>query len=202
MSIKSKSAGGRSVLPSVAEILSQQDDPAVLVAVTKAEKLLNDLEKGRREVAQWTAADPGGVPSEIKLKAEGLDAAVRALKEAEDRLSQERGDTISQPHSTVTGSQSSVNSTAAPKVHSRKPSRDVLSPVIEKVQSCCTNPNDTAEVWGHMLALANAKHPPLLRTEDDGIEYLFQEGVKTFSRDALDKRLHRKTKVAPRVKTI
>ena len=93
MSIKSKSAGGRSVLPSVAEILSQQDDPAVLVAVTKAEKLLNDLEKGRREVAQWNAADAGGVPSEIKLKAEQLDAAERNLKDLEDRLSYERGDT-------------------------------------------------------------------------------------------------------------
>jgi hypothetical protein len=75
--------------------------------------------------------------------------------------------------------------------HSTKTQRrDSITPVIELAQKGCRDPQDTAEVWAALQVLANNKHPPLLRTEDNGIAYLYGDGVKIFTRDALDKRLH------------
>jgi hypothetical protein len=75
-------------------------------------------------------------------------------------------------------------------IHSTKPRRNVLTPVIELAKHQCLNPADTAEVWAALLVLANCKHPPLIRTEEKGIEYLSGDGLKTFTRDALNKRIH------------
>lgn len=71
-----------------------------------------------------------------------------------------------------------------------KTRRDSLTPVIELAQKQCSNSQDTAEVWGVLMTLANKQHPPLIRTEGNGIDYLFKDSVKTFTRDALNKRLH------------
>lgn len=76
-------------------------------------------------------------------------------------------------------------------IHSTKARRDTLTPVIEFAQTQCINPQDTAEVWGKLQVMANDKHPPFLRTADGGLDYLYRDTVKVFTRDALGKRLVR-----------
>ena len=79
----------------------------------------------------------------------------------------------------------------------RTPRSDAVDPVIKLAKSKCIDPQDTSQVWAQMLVLANNKHAPFLRTADDGLEYLFKETVKTFTRDALSKRLHPEKRGTP-----
>jgi hypothetical protein len=82
------------------QILSDQNDPAFQMAVDKADRLLNSLKVARRREAEWKDADPGGVPSEIKLKETELASVEQVRKDLEARLSVERGDFITPSYST------------------------------------------------------------------------------------------------------
>ncbi len=75
--------------------------------------------------------------------------------------------------------------------HSTKTRRDALTPVIEKAQSQCRNPKDTAEVWAALVVLAEKKAAPLFGATDDGLQYLKNGTAASFKRDALRKRLAR-----------
>jgi len=76
-------------------------------------------------------------------------------------------------------------------IHSTKKRRDSLTPVIELAQAQCRNPNDTAEVWGALLALAEKKTAPLIGATEEGLQYLKKGTAAILTRDALDKRLGR-----------
>jgi hypothetical protein len=75
--------------------------------------------------------------------------------------------------------------------HSTKTRRDALMPVIEKAQSQCKDPKDTAEVWAALLVLAEKKTAPLLGATEDGLQYLKKGTAASFNREALRKRLGR-----------
>lgn len=79
----------------------------------------------------------------------------------------------------------------------RKRRSDSIDPVIKLAQGRCSDPADTAEVWGNMMVLANNKNAPFLRTSEGGLDYLSKDSVKTFTRSALDKRLHPETRGKP-----
>jgi len=76
-------------------------------------------------------------------------------------------------------------------VHSTKARRDALTPVIEFAKEQCRNAQDTAEVWGALLVLAEKKHGPLIGATEDGVQYLKGGDAAIFKRDALRKRLAR-----------
>lgn len=76
-------------------------------------------------------------------------------------------------------------------IHSTKERRDTLTPVIEFAQKQCRNPQDTAEVWGALLVLAERKHPPLIGTTEDGLQYLNKGSADIFKRKSLGQRLAR-----------
>lgn len=76
-----------------------------------------------------------------------------------------------------------VSNTTTPK------RRNSLTPVIEKAQSLCRNPNDTAEVWAELQVLAEKKSAPLIGATEDGLQYLNNGAAKIFTREALRKRL-------------
>ena len=69
--------------------------------------------------------------------------------------------------------------------------RDILTPVIEKAQSTCQDPSDTAEVWATLQILAEEKQAPLIGGTEDGLQYLENGTAKIFKRDSLRKRLDR-----------
>jgi hypothetical protein len=76
-------------------------------------------------------------------------------------------------------------------VHSTKTRRDALSAVIERAQARCDRPDDPAEVWGQLQAMAEKQESPLLGATEDGIQYLKNGQAANLSRDALSKRVHR-----------
>lgn len=81
--------------------------------------------------------------------------------------------------------------------HPAKKRRDSIDPVIELVQTRCRNTQDTAEVWGQMVALADDRHPPFLMSSEKGLQYS-KKGINAyFTRDALDKRLHPDKRATP-----
>jgi hypothetical protein len=86
-----------------------------------------------------------------------------------------------------------VQPATAPTItHSTKPKRrDDLAPVIEKAQSLCPDPMDTAAVWVQLEALAQAEYLPLLAAMPEGLKYTKKGTAAYFTRDALSKRLAR-----------
>lgn len=72
----------------------------------------------------------------------------------------------------------------------RRRRRDVLDPVIERVQAKCVNPTDTSEVFAWLASLAQEEHPPLLAAMKAGIKYTKNGADHTLTRDALHKRLN------------
>ena len=78
---------------------------------------------------------------------------------------------------------------AGTRIHSTKSRRDAITPAIEAAQEKCRDPQDTAEVWGHLQALAHDKHPPFLGVTEDGLQFIDRDGY--FNKDHLRKRLAR-----------
>lgn len=76
-------------------------------------------------------------------------------------------------------------------VHSTRVRRDTLTPVIERAQSQCQNPRDTAEVWAELQGLANRKTAPLIGATEDGLQYLKNGEAEIFKRKSLGQRLAR-----------
>jgi hypothetical protein len=76
-------------------------------------------------------------------------------------------------------------------VHTTKVRRDSLMPAIEKAQTHCRDPLDTAEVWAQLLVLAEKRFPPLIGATEEGLQYFKDGEAKFFARDALRKRLGR-----------
>lgn len=94
-----------------------------------------------------------------------------------------------------------VESLTAPVVTAqnkqKKLRRDSIDPVIELAQTRCRNPQDTAEVWGHMVVFADDRHTPFLMSNENGLQYS-KKGINAhFTRDALDKRLHPDKRATP-----
>lgn len=110
------------------------------------------------------------------------------------------------PASAPAGAKAEATSNASERtvLHSTKSRgrRDTLDPVIERAQSKCANPTDTAEVWAQMRVLALDEQPPLLGATAQGLKYMKDtrngEEVEYFKRDALDKRLHPEKRKARR----
>jgi hypothetical protein len=76
-------------------------------------------------------------------------------------------------------------------VHSTRTRRDTLTPVIEKAQSVCNDPKDTAAVWAALQVLAENKTAPLFGATEDGLQYFKNGRAAYFNREALRKRLGR-----------
>ena len=78
---------------------------------------------------------------------------------------------------------------AGTRIHSTKSRRDAITPAIEAAQGKCRDPQDTAEVWGHLQALAHEKHPPFIGVTEDGLQVIDRD--EYFKKDDLRKRLAR-----------
>jgi hypothetical protein len=89
--------------------------------------------------------------------------------------------------------ESASSEPAGVTIHSTKTRRNTLTPVIEAAQKDCSNSEDTAEVWAVLQTMAEKKVPPLLGATEDGLQYLRAGVAATFSREALRKRLARKS---------
>jgi hypothetical protein len=63
--------------------------------VKKANEILDQVAKAKERHSTWINADPGGRPSEIKLKELECEAAARALDDVNERLAHARGDFLS-----------------------------------------------------------------------------------------------------------
>lgn len=75
---------------------------------------------------------------------------------------------------------------------SRGQKRSILRPVIEKAQSLCKDPWDTAEVWGQMHKLANNQYLVLLHCEGNAIAYTDGDKTKLLTRKNLADQLYRR----------
>ena len=60
--------------------------------IKSIEVLFDELAQARQNKLKWEAADPGGVPSEIKLRDEALAAATQQVAALEQRRNEVRGD--------------------------------------------------------------------------------------------------------------
>ncbi len=70
--------------------------------------------------------------------------------------------------------------------------RDLLTPVIELARSQCRNSSDASEVWAKLRSLAQEKSPPLIGSDESGIQFLdANEQFKTLNLKALRMRLRR-----------
>ena len=78
-----------------------------------------------------------------------------------------------------------------PTKNSTKTRRDTLTPVIERAQKQCDNPQDAASVWAALLVLAEKKVAPLIGATEDGLQYLKNGTAASLNREALRKRLGR-----------
>jgi hypothetical protein len=76
--------------------------------------------------------------------------------------------------------------------------RDVLVPSIEAAQQNCQTPTDAAEVFAQLQRMANEELAPLLAATGRGIKYTDKHGNDAYlTKDALDKRLRRASRVGP-----
>lgn len=76
--------------------------------------------------------------------------------------------------------------------HNSLERRDLLTPVIELAQSQCRNSSDASEVWAKLRSLAQEKSPPLIGSDESGIQYLdANEQFKTLNLKAMRMRLRR-----------
>lgn len=91
---------------------------------------------------------------------------------------------------TPTATQAPPVLAASVVIHSTKKRRDSITPAIERAQSKCKDPRDTAEVWGHMELLALDECPPFQGRAQEGLMYTKNRKVCYFTRDALRLRLH------------
>ena len=71
--------------------------------------------------------------------------------------------------------------------------RRTLQPEIEHAQSLCKNEWDSAAVWGALQKMAESKYGQLIGATEDGLQYLESGDAKIFTRDALGKRLKKRT---------
>jgi hypothetical protein len=71
--------------------------------------------------------------------------------------------------------------------------RRTLQPEIEHAQSLCKNEWDSAAVWGALQKMAESKYGQLIGATEDGLQYLESGDAKIFTRDALGKRLKKRS---------
>jgi hypothetical protein len=111
-----------------------------------------------------------------------------------------RGFTMSAAQTSEPGSATAEVAPSRIVRHSTKTSRrDCLDPAIELAQRECKDPSDTAEVWARLQVLAQSEHPPLLAVTPQGLKYTKDGSTPAyFTRNALDKRLHREKRIGRR----
>ena len=91
-----------------------------------------------------------------------------------------------------------VSKAAPAQSHTTKAHRsDKVGEAIKAVQKRCTDPNNTAQVWTKLEALADDEAPPFLAATEDGLKYRKNGGDAYLTQNALRQRLKRAAKKVP-----
>lgn len=195
-----------------AKALADELDGAVSVEAMNAEAIIPFLHARRRHLVEWGKAS-GDIFLFVETPGTVVDSDLRNFSEAGFGKTIEAGyfrsavgGGESEPwrdnlHSKAPVSTTPAQSPAPPTpvvavgassvIHSTKARRDALTPVIERAQSECRNPQDAAEVWGVLLMLAEKKTAPLIGATEEGLQYLKGGAAEIFTRKSLGKRLAR-----------
>ncbi len=166
----------------VEELLSQREDAKAMLA--------------RRKEVLTNASALGNIKN-LEDAEVAVSASQQTLDTIEERIRVMRGDYTEsyQAPQTTTPSPAPV---ATPDIapaqcnSTKTPRSDSIYPVIKLAKTKCVDPNETSEVWAQMQVLAQDEHPPFLASMEKGLKYHKNGKDAYFTRDALDKRLHRK----------
>jgi hypothetical protein len=168
---------------------------ALAEAAREAENvpLLRLIQEAQAERAAVLGTVPKDEPEADTEQTEQEADTVQTEQEADSERIAAASEEAQAERAAVSGDGQPLPSTASTLPKPRRPGRDVMGVLIEREQSHCADPQDIAEVWGRLLALADSPQPPypILGRDEGFVKWRADasDAVKFLNRDALSKRL-------------